>query len=70
MLKKKGERKEKFTELQKPNKGTFYKNNKKKCDLRGKKKKKQLQNLIGFLSANKIDNYNGEVGVEGEGKIK
>ena len=22
------------------------------------KKKKQLQNLIGFLSANKIDNYN------------
>ena len=29
-----------------------------------KKKKKQLKSLIGFLSANKIDNYNGGWGGE------
>ena len=35
----------------------FYDNNK-KCDWGKRKKKKKLQSLIGFLSANEIDNYN------------
>ena len=42
------------TELQKPNVGAEVHNNNKKCDW-GEKK---LKSLIGFHSANKIDNYN------------
>ena len=47
--------KENSTELQKPNVEAEFCNNNKKCDW-GKKKK--LKSLIGFHSANKIDNYN------------
>jgi len=54
---KRKKKEENFTELQKPNvEAEVYDNNKKMC-LR-KKKKKKLKSLIGFLSANKIDNYN------------
>ena len=42
------------TELQKPNVGAEVHNNNKKCDW-GEKK---LKSLIGFHSANKIDNCN------------
>ena len=51
---------ENSTELQKANIQAEVSDNSKKCDW-GKKKKKQQQKfkrLIGFLSANKIDNYN------------
>ena len=55
---KKRERKkeENATELQKPNVETEVYDNNQKCDREGKKK---AQSLIEFLSANKIDNYNG-----------
>ena len=43
--------KENSTEIQKPNVGAEFYNNK-KCDL------KKLKSLIRFHSANKIDNYN------------
>ena len=45
--------KENSTEIQKPNVGAEFYNNK-KCDL------KKLKSLIRFHSANKIDNYNRE----------
>ena len=48
-------KKENPTELQKPNIEAEVYNNNKKCDW-GKKQK--LKSLIGFLSANKINNYN------------
>ena len=40
--------------MQKPNVEAEVYNNNKKCDW----EKKKLKTLIGFLSANKIDNYN------------
>ena len=43
------------TELQKPNVEAEVYNNNKKCDWVEKK----LKSLIGFLSAHKINNYNG-----------
>ena len=56
------EKKEKNSEeQQKPNTEAEVYDNNKKCDWDQKKrKKKQLKNLIGFLSANKMDNYNRE----------
>ena len=45
--------KENSKELQKPNVEAEVYNNNKKCDW-----EKKLKSLIGFLSANKIDNYN------------
>ena len=59
--KKKKKKKENFTEMQKPSADAeVYKNNK-KCDLgRGGE---MFKNLIGFLSDNKINSYNGGVGV-------
>ena len=45
------------TELQKPNVGAEVYNNNKKCDWGERKKNKKLKSLIGFLSANEIDNY-------------
>ena len=53
--KKEDERKkENSTELQKPNVEAEVYNNNKKMWLR----KKKFKSLIGFLSVNKIDNYN------------
>ena len=54
--KKKGGGRENSKELQKPNiEAEVYNSN--KTSLK-KKKKINLKSLIGFLSANKIDNYN------------
>ena len=59
------EKKEKNSEeQQKPNTEAEVYDNNKKCDW-GKRKKK-FKSLIGFLSANKINNYNGA----GEGRRK
>ena len=47
-------------ELQKPNVEAEVYNNNKRYDWEKKEKKnKKLKSLIRFLSANKIDNYNG-----------
>ena len=51
---KKREKEGNSTELQKPNVEAEVYNNNKKCDW----EKKMLKSLIGFHSANKIDNYN------------
>ena len=64
------EKEENSTELQKTNLEAEIYDNNKKCDL-GKRKKKKLKSLIGFLSANKINNYNrGEWGREKQKKIQ
>ena len=64
--KREREKKDNSKELQKPNVEAEVYNNNKKCDW-GKKKKK-LKSLIGFLSANEINNYN-RVGGKGKEKV-
>ena len=55
LKKEKRKRKENSPELQKPNVETEVYSNNKKCDW-GKKRK--FKSLIGFHSANKVNNYN------------
>ena len=70
-IKKKRERKEKEnpTELQKPKVEEEVYNNKKR-DWGRIKQTKKLKSIIGFLSANKIDKYNGGGGGEGKEKMQ
>ena len=60
----KGEKKENSSELQKPNVEVEVYNNNKKFDWGGK----NLKSLIGFHTANKINNYNTGAGGRGSPK--